>query len=78
MPLYCCRRLRKSADWSSKTALTVPGVKSAAAGSVPGCFKMQPPDGSRVRSLLLPFYTVEEAFPYKIYFDRKSLPIAYW
>jgi hypothetical protein len=53
------------------------GVLSAAAGSVPGCFRVQPPDG-RVRSLLRPFYTIEEAYPYKIYFDTKSLPIKYW
>jgi uncharacterized protein len=54
------------------------GVLSAAAGGVPGCFRVQPPDGTRIRSLLRPFYTVEEAYPYKIYFDTKSLPIKYW
>jgi DUF1680 family protein len=54
------------------------GAMSAAAGSVPGCFRIQPPDGSRIRSLLRPFYTIEEAYPYKIYFDTRSLPIKYW
>ncbi len=54
------------------------GAQSAAAGSVPGCFSVHPPDGSRIRSLLRPFSTIEEGFPYKIYFDAKSLPIKYW
>ena len=54
------------------------GVTSAAARGVPGCFRLQPPDGSRIRSLLRPFYTIEEAYPYKIYFDTKLLPIKYW
>jgi hypothetical protein len=54
------------------------GVMSAAARGVPGCFRLQPPDGSRIRSLLRPFYTIEEAYPYKIYFDTKLLPIKYW
>jgi DUF1680 family protein len=54
------------------------GVQSAAAGKVPGCFRLQPPDNSRIRSLLRPFYTIEEAYPYKIYFDTKTLPIQYY
>ena len=54
------------------------GAMSSAAGGVPGCFRMQLPDGGRVRSLLRPFYTVEEAFPYKIYFDTRTLQIKYW
>jgi len=48
------------------------------ADSAPGIFKVQPPDGSRVRSLFRPFYTVEENYPYKIYFDKDKLPIEFW
>lgn len=43
-----------------------------------GWFSVQPPDGSRIRSKLRPSYTVEENYPYKIYFDKKSLPIGFW
>ncbi len=53
------------------------GVQSAITG-VPGAFHMTVPDKGRVTSLFRPFYTIEELFPYKIYFDRKKLPIAYW
>jgi DUF1680 family protein len=48
------------------------------ADSAPGVFKVQPPDGSRVRSLFRPFYTVEENYPYKMYFDKDKLPIGFW
>ena len=48
------------------------------ADSAPGVFKVQPPDSSRVRSLLRPFYTVEENYPYKIYFDKDTLPVRFW
>lgn len=44
----------------------------------PAFFKIQPPDGSRVRSLFRPFYTVAENYPYKMYFDKKSLPMGLW
>jgi DUF1680 family protein len=43
-----------------------------------GWFNIQPPAGSRIRSKFRPFYTVEENYPYKIYFDKKSLPIGFW
>jgi DUF1680 family protein len=48
------------------------------ADSAPGVFKVQPPDGSRVRSLFRPFYTVEENYPYKMYFDKDRLPVRFW
>jgi hypothetical protein len=48
------------------------------ATDTPGFFKVQPPDGSRVRSLFRPFYTVAENYPYKIYFDKKALPLGFW
>jgi DUF1680 family protein len=48
------------------------------ADATAGVFKLQPPDGSRIRSLLRPFYTVEENYPYKIYFDKDKLPIGFW
>jgi len=31
-----------------------------------------------VGSKLLPFYTMGEVAPYKMYFDRKSLPFRIW
>jgi DUF1680 family protein len=46
--------------------------------NTPGFFKVQPPDGNRVRSLFRPFYTVEENYPYKMYFDKDKLPIGFW
>jgi DUF1680 family protein len=48
------------------------------ADNTPGFFKVQPPDGSRVRSLFRPFYTIEENYPYKIYFDKDKLPLKFW
>jgi hypothetical protein len=63
---------------AGKGTTSARGVRSAAAGGVPGCFRLQPPDGSRIRSLLRPFDTIEEAYPYKIYFDTKLLPLKYW
>jgi DUF1680 family protein len=48
------------------------------AADTPGFFKVQPPDGNRVRSLFRPFYTVAENYPYKIYFDKESLPLGFW
>ena len=48
------------------------------ADDTPGFFKVQPTDGSRVRSLLRPFYTIEENYPYKIYFDTEKLPLKFW
>ncbi|HVT83308.1 MAG TPA: beta-L-arabinofuranosidase domain-containing protein, partial [Phycisphaerae bacterium] len=64
------------------------GVKSPY--PIPGAFGLHPPESafvppyppgappSRVHSLLRPFYTVEENYPYKIYFDRKARPVVYW
>jgi DUF1680 family protein len=48
------------------------------ADNTPGFFKVQPTDGSRVRSLFRPFYTIEENYPYKIYFDKEKLPLKFW
>jgi uncharacterized protein len=48
------------------------------ADATPGFFGVKPPDGSAVRSKFRPFYTVEEAYPYKMYFDKKALPIGFW
>lgn len=44
----------------------------------PGAFRVQMPDGRRVGSRLLPFYAMGEVAPYKMYFDRKSLPFRIW
>jgi uncharacterized protein len=44
----------------------------------PGWFSVKPSDGSKVRSKVRPFYAVEEAYAYKMYFDRKALPIRFW
>ena len=41
-------------------------------------FKVQPPDGTGVRSRFRPFYTMEEDYPYKIYFDKDKLPLRFW
>jgi uncharacterized protein len=48
------------------------------AGNQPGFFAVKPTDGSTIRSSFRPFYTVEEDYPYKMYFDKKSLPIGFW
>jgi hypothetical protein len=48
------------------------------ADGAPGFFRVQPTDGSRVRSLFRPFYTIEENYPYKIYFDKDKLPLRFW
>ena len=52
------------------------GKRSAAA--IPGAFGLHPPDGTRIHSLLRPFYTVDEAYPYRMYFDRNAPPVIYW
>ncbi len=41
-------------------------------------FKVQPPDGSNIRSKFRPFYTMVENYPYKIFFDRDKLPLGFW
>jgi DUF1680 family protein len=48
------------------------------ADQTPGWFTVHPPDGSRIRSKLRPFYTVAENYPYKVYFDKDKLPIGFW
>jgi hypothetical protein len=45
--------------------------------STPGVFRVEPPGGGRVRSRLVPFYSVVEDFCYKMYFDTKDLPIVF-
>ena len=52
------------------------GKRSATA--IPGAFGLHPPDGTRIHSLLRPFYTVDEAYPYRMYFDRNAPPVIYW
>jgi len=48
------------------------------AGERPGWFNVRPPDQSRVRSNLRPFYSIGQEYPYKLYFDKKALPLAFW
>jgi DUF1680 family protein len=43
-----------------------------------GSFRVEPPDGSRVRSKFLPFYSVGQDFPYKMYLDKDRLPMVLW
>jgi hypothetical protein len=43
-----------------------------------GTFKVQPPDGSSVRSKFRPFYTMAENYPYKMFFDKDKLPLRFW
>ena len=45
---------------------------------IPGAFALHPTDGRRVNSLLRPFHTVGENYPYRMYFDRKAAPVVYW
>ena len=45
---------------------------------IPGAFGLHPADGTKINSLLRPFYTVDENYPYRMYFDRKAPPIVYW
>lgn len=42
--------------------------------STPGTFRVELPDGGRVRSKVRPYYSMEENYPYKMYFDAKGLP----
>jgi DUF1680 family protein len=53
-------------------------VPDAGPTAQPGFFTIKPTDGSAVRSKLRPFYSTEENYPYKIYFDKKLLPIGFW
>jgi len=48
------------------------------ADSPPGAFRIEIPGGGRVSSKLVPFYTMAEVAPYKMYFDTKSLPFVIW
>jgi len=43
----------------------------------PGAFRVELPDGARVRSRLVPYYSVVENFSYKMYFDRRQLPVVF-
>jgi len=52
------------------------GVDAVVHG-IRGAFAMTTPKGP-MRSLLRPFYTIEEAYPYNLYHDKKNLPYAYW
>lgn len=42
--------------------------------AVPGMFRIQRPDGRKVRLMFRPFYAFEEGFPYQMYFDRSNWP----
>jgi uncharacterized protein len=44
----------------------------------PTIFRVEPPDKSRVRLRFRPFYEIGEAYPYFMYFDRKTLPRRLW
>ena len=39
---------------------------------------MQPPDGTTVRALFLPFYAAIESLAYRMYFDNDKLPFVLW
>jgi hypothetical protein len=43
-----------------------------------GTFHVEFPGGGRVGSKMLPFYSMGEVAPYKMYFDRKALPFRIW
>jgi hypothetical protein len=66
--------------WATPDTGTVPGTARGkpSAVKIPGAFGLHPTDGTRIHSLLRPFYTVEESYPYRMYFDRKAAPIVYW
>ena len=42
----------------------------------PGSYRVEVPEGGRVRSKFLPFPDVIEGYPYLMYFDRKALPVS--
>jgi hypothetical protein len=42
-----------------------------------GAFRVEVPEGGRVRSRVVPYYSVVENFSYKMYFDRRDLPIVF-
>jgi DUF1680 family protein len=42
--------------------------------AVPGMFRIERPDGRKVRLMFRPFYAFEEGFPYQMYFDRNAWP----
>ena len=44
----------------------------------PSIFRVVPPDKGPVRLKFRPFYEVPEAYPYFMYFDRKTLPWRLW
>ncbi len=48
------------------------------APAVPGMFRVERPDGRKVRLRFRPFYAYEEGFPYLLYIDRKAWPYALW
>jgi DUF1680 family protein len=47
-------------------------------GNQPGYFRMQPPDGAKVRAQFLPFYAAIESLAYRMYFDNDKLPFVLW
>jgi len=55
--------------------LTPPDPGRVASSAV---FRVVPPDKSPVRLKFRPFYDVPEAYPYAMYFDRRTLPYRLW
>lgn len=45
--------------------------------SQPGAFRVEIPGSDRVRSRFVPFYSVVENFCYRMYFDRRDLPVVF-
>jgi hypothetical protein len=66
--------------WAVPDAGTAPGTLRGQPSPVkiPSAFGLHAPDGVRIHSLLRPFYTVDESYPYRMYFDRKAAPVIYW
>lgn len=55
--------------------LTPPDPGRVASSAV---FRVVPPDKSPVRLKFRPFYDAPEAYPYAMYFDRRTLPYRLW
>jgi hypothetical protein len=58
------------------TGMLTPAVPGRLASSA--VFRLVPPDKSAVRLKFRPFYDVPEAYPYAMYFDRRTLPYRLW
>jgi hypothetical protein len=58
------------------TGMLTPAVPGRLASSA--VFRLVPPDKSAVRLKFRPFYDVPEAYPYAMYYDRRTLPYRLW